>query len=106
MGKAPSYKPKKLGQKMVEIRRKLGLSQNGLIRYLGLTEELFQGDVSAFELGNRVPDLRTLLLLAKAVGVFVDVLVDDELELPEKLPASPKSEGIRRKKSQASGILR
>jgi hypothetical protein len=40
------------------------------------------------------------------VGVFVDVLVDDELELPEKLPASPKSEGIRRKKSQASGILR
>jgi transcriptional regulator with XRE-family HTH domain len=104
MGKAPGYKPKQLGQKIVEIRRKLGLSQNGLIRYLGLTEELFQGDVSAFELGNRVPDLRTLLLLAKAVGVFVDVLIDDELELPQKLPASPKSEGIRRKKSSRRGI--
>lgn len=99
MGKAPGYKPKRLGEKIVEIRRKLGLSQNGLIRHLGLTEELFQGDISAFELGNRIPDLRTLLLLANAVGVYVDVLIDDELDLPDKLPARPKSEGIRRKLS-------
>jgi transcriptional regulator with XRE-family HTH domain len=97
MGKAPGYKPARLGLKIVEIRRKLGLSQNGLIRHLGLEDELFQGDVSAFELGNRVPDLRTLLLLAKAVGVYVDVLIDDELDLPVKLPASPKSEGIKKR---------
>lgn len=97
MGKAPGYKPKRLGQKIVEIRRKLGLSQNGLIRHLGLTDELFQGDISAFELGNRIPDLRTLLLLSNALGVYVDALIDDDLDLPEKLPAKPKSEGIRRK---------
>jgi transcriptional regulator with XRE-family HTH domain len=102
MGKAPGYKPLHLGQKIVEARRKLGLSQNGLIRHLGLTEELFQGDISAFELGNRIPDLRTLLLLANAVGVYVDVLIDDELDLPEELPAKPKSEGIKRKKSSRS----
>ena len=101
MGKAPGYKPKRLGKKIVEIRRKLGLSQNGLIRHLGLTEELFQGDISAFELGNRIPDLRTLLLLANAVGVYVDVLIDDGLDLPEELPAKPKSEGIRRKLSRS-----
>lgn len=99
MGKAPGYKPKRLGQKIVEVRRKLGLSQNGLIKHLGLTEELFQGDISAFELGNRIPDLRTLLLLANAIGVYVDVLIDDKLDLPEKLPANPKSEGVKRKKS-------
>jgi transcriptional regulator with XRE-family HTH domain len=99
MGKAPGYKPARLGQKIVEIRRKLGLSQNGLIRQLGLTDEMFQGDISSFELGNRVPDLRTLLLLAKLVGVYVDVLIDDELDLPEKLPSSSKSKGIRRNKS-------
>lgn len=96
MGKAPSYKPARLGEKVVEIRRQLGLSQNGLIRYLGLSDELFQGDISAYELGNRVPDLRTLLLLSRAAGVFVDVLIDDSLNLPEKLPANPKSEGIKR----------
>lgn len=99
MGRAPGYKPARLGEKIVEIRRMLGLSQNGLIAYLGLTEEMFQGDISAFELGSRVPDLRTLLLLAKAVGIYVDVLIDDEINLPEKLPASPKSEGVRRNKS-------
>jgi transcriptional regulator with XRE-family HTH domain len=102
MGKAPGYKPKRLGEKIVEIRRKLGLSQNGLIRHLGLIEELFQGDISAFELGNRIPDLRTLLLLANAVGVYVDVLIDDELNLPDKLPTRPKSEGTRHKKSSRS----
>lgn len=98
MGRAPSYKPARLGEKIVKIRRELGLSQNGLLRRLGLTEVLFQGDISAYELGNRVPDLRTLLLIANLAGVFVDVLIDDTLDLPNKLPATPKSEGIKRKK--------
>lgn len=97
MGRAPTYKPARLGEKIVRIRRELGLSQNGLIRRLGLTEELFQGDISAYELGNRVPDLRTLLLLANAAGVFVDVLIDDSLDLPEKLPSRVKSAGLKRK---------
>jgi transcriptional regulator with XRE-family HTH domain len=99
MGRAPSYKPARLGEKIVTIRRELGLSQNGLIRRLELTEVLFQGDISAYELGHRVPDLRTLLLLANVAGVFVDVLIDDLLDLPDKLPASPKNEGVRRKRT-------
>jgi DNA-binding transcriptional regulator YiaG len=44
MGRAASYKPARLGEKIVQIRRELGLSQNGLLRRLGLTEALFQGD--------------------------------------------------------------
>lgn len=102
MGRAPNYKPARLGEKIVQIRRELGLSQNGLLKRLGLTEVLFQGDISAYELGNRVPDLRTLLLLANLAGVFVDVLIDDTLDLPNKLPARPKSEGIRRKRTPRS----
>lgn len=107
MGKAPSYKPARLGEKILKIRRRLGLSQNGLIRHLGLWDELFQGDISAYELGNRVPDLRTLLLLAHAAGVYVDVLIDDSLDMPEKLPSAPTSAGIKRrsissKKSKSS----
>ena len=98
MGRAPTYKPARLGEKIIQIHRELGLSQNGLLRRLGLTEVLFQGDISAYELGNRVPDLRTSLLLANLAGVFVDVLIDDTLDLPNKLPANPKSQGIRRKR--------
>jgi hypothetical protein len=30
-------------------------------------------------------------------GISMDVLVDDELDLPERLPTSPTSEGLRRK---------
>ena len=103
MGKSPSYRPARLGEKMVEIRRQLGLSQNGLLRYLSLSDELFQGDISAFELGNRTPDLRTLLLLAQAAGVYVDVLIDDGLDLPEKIPANPKSAGVRRSSRVGTG---
>lgn len=102
MGRAPTYKPARLGEKIIQIRRELGLSQNGLLRRLGLTEALFQGDISAYELGNRVPDLRTLLLLANLAGVFVDVLIDDTLDLPNNLPASPKNPGIRRKRPTRS----
>jgi hypothetical protein len=47
----------------------------------------------------REPPLTVLLKYAEVAGVWIDVLVDDDVDLPEKLPASPKSEGIRRKKS-------
>ncbi len=42
MAKASRKKPERLAEKLLEIRQKLGLSQNGLIRRLGLTEELEQ----------------------------------------------------------------
>lgn len=70
-----------------------------MLKQLGYDQDLFQGSVSGYELGTREPTLPVLLKYAQSAGVWIDVLADDELELPEKLPASPKSEGIRRKKS-------
>jgi hypothetical protein len=40
-----------------------------------------------------------MLEYARIANVYLDVLADDELDLPEKLPASPKSEGVKRKKT-------
>jgi hypothetical protein len=37
-----------------------------------------------------------LLRLAEIAGVYVNVLIDDELNMPEKLPSNPKSIGVRR----------
>lgn len=48
-------------------------------------------------LALREPSLLVLLNYARAAGVYLDVLVDDELDLPERLPARPKSEGKRSK---------
>lgn len=97
MGKARRPKPTRLAEKLLEIRCKLGLSQNGLITHLGFGEEIFQSGISAFELGVREPPLPVLLEYARAANVYVEVLIDDELDLPEKLPRSPKHEGIKRR---------
>ncbi|MDQ3803982.1 MAG: helix-turn-helix domain-containing protein [Acidobacteriota bacterium] len=42
--------------------------------------------VSKFELGEREPSLLVLLRYARLAGVSIDVLADDELDLPAKLP--------------------
>jgi transcriptional regulator with XRE-family HTH domain len=69
-----------------------------MLARLGLTntEGLFRSSVSGYERGTREPPLPVLLSYARAVNVSVEALIDDELDLPDKLPASPKSEGIKR----------
>jgi transcriptional regulator with XRE-family HTH domain len=82
MGYTPE-KPKRLAEKLSQIRQGLGLSQNGLVKHLGLTGQLSQGKISEFETGRREPSLLVLLKYARAVGLSVDVLIDDELDLPK-----------------------
>jgi transcriptional regulator with XRE-family HTH domain len=89
-------KPHRLGEKLLYIRHALGLSQNGILRRLGLSDELSQAEWSAYERGVRIPSLPVVLLVARLAGVWMDALVDDELDLPDKLPAKPRSEGVRR----------
>lgn len=103
MGQSARPAPARLAEKLLLIRDGLGLSQNELIRYLGLDDELTQARVSAYERGAREPSLPVLLKYARAANVSVEALIDDELDLPKKLPASPKSEGIRRKRASKTG---
>jgi len=46
--------------------------------------------ISEFELGKGEPSLIILLEYARVAGVCVDVLIDDKLDLPGRLPAKPK----------------
>ncbi|PYS88049.1 MAG: hypothetical protein DMF64_21535 [Acidobacteria bacterium] len=87
MGKIPRPKPARLPEKLLQIRASLGLSQNEMIRRLGLSEELYQGSISGYELGTREPPLPILLKYAQVTGVCVDVLINDDWNLPEKLPS-------------------
>jgi transcriptional regulator with XRE-family HTH domain len=89
MGKSPRSKPARLTEKLLQIRTSLGLSQNQIIRRLGLREELFQASISGYELGTREPPLPILLKYAEVAGVCMDVLINDKLDLPEKLPSVP-----------------
>lgn len=95
MGRASRPKPSRLAEKLSLIRAALGLSQNGMIRRMGLTDELLREEVSLFEHGVRVPPLPVLLEYARAANVYVDALIDDAVDLPEDLPARSKTEGVK-----------
>lgn len=102
MGRTARQRPARLSGKLLQIRQALGLSQNELIRLLGF-DELVQGTISAYESGRREPSLLVLLAYARAANVAVEALIDDEFDLPERLPAKPKSEGIKIKARTRSG---
>lgn len=89
-------KSARLGEKLLQIRLALELSQGGMLERLGFAEELFRSNISQYEHGTREPHLPVLLEYARAANVYVDVLIDDELDLPARLPAPSKSEGVRR----------
>lgn len=91
------HTPRRLAEKLARIRDGLGLSQNEMLRRLGSPEKLLQSSISGYERGVREPPPLVLLAYARAANVFVEVLLDDDLDLPERLPASPKSEGVRLK---------
>jgi transcriptional regulator with XRE-family HTH domain len=95
MAKAARRRPERLAGKLLEIRLRLGLSQNEMIRRMGLEEELQQDYVSKFERGVLVPPLHVLLAYADAANVWVEALIRDAVDLPEQLPSPAKHEGVR-----------
>src|SRR5215213_10810944 len=96
MGTRARQKPERLAEKLVQVRTALGLSQNEMIRRLGAEEYVTQNIISNFELGKREPPLMILLQYARIAGVHMEALVDDELDLPGKLPGPTNHEEIRR----------
>ena len=97
MGRSSREKPARLAEKLIQIREALGLSQNEILSRLGLTERLNRDDISKYERGVREPSLPVLLRYARVANVSTDVLIDDELDLPAKLPSATKHEGVRRR---------
>lgn len=102
MGRASRPKPIRLGEKLLRIRRALGISQDRMVEHLSASDTLTSASISAYELGQREPPLAVLLEYARIANVYLDALADDELNLPERLPARRKSEGLKIKSSPSS----
>ena len=84
MGRASRNKPAKLAEKLLAIRKNLGLSQTELIEKLASEDiPLYKGDISKYESGLREPPLIILLRYARLANVIVDILIDDEIDLPQ-----------------------
>lgn len=90
MGRAPREKPARLANKLSQIRKALNLSQDEMLRRLGLDQQLTREEVSKYERGLRIPSLLTLLKYARVAGLIVDDLIDDKIALPEKLPCATR----------------
>ncbi|HEX7314870.1 MAG TPA: helix-turn-helix transcriptional regulator [Pyrinomonadaceae bacterium] len=90
-------RPARLAEKLLQIRTTLGVSQGDMLYQIGLGETGYRHYVSQFETGKREPSLLILLQYARAANVYVEVLIDDELDLPAKLPSAKKHEGVRRR---------
>jgi transcriptional regulator with XRE-family HTH domain len=82
MGRGSRDRPNKLGKKLAQIRTYLGVSQDGLVRMLGLSAKLTRNDISKYERGMREPSLSVLLKYARVAKVNMEVLIDDKLDMP------------------------
>lgn len=96
MARPPRRKSERLGEKLLEIRTALGLSQREMLRLLGYEEAIYYNRISDYELNKRVPPFPLVLEYARVAGVHMEDIVDDELDLPGKLPGKVRYEGIRR----------
>jgi transcriptional regulator with XRE-family HTH domain len=96
----------RLHEKLRQIREAYGLSQVEMVSRLSLSDELKQSDVSAFEREpddkwSREPALPHLLRYARVAAINVEVLIDDDQELPDRLPPDPMHGVVRRSSKKA-----
>jgi transcriptional regulator with XRE-family HTH domain len=97
MGKKPRPRQERLGDKLLQIRNALGLSQTEIWRRLEIEDLIPYKQISKYETGMGEPPLIILLQYAYVAGVHLEDIVDDELDLPDKLPGRVKREGVRRR---------
>lgn len=82
MGRAHRSRPKRLGGKLLLIRKRLGITQPELIKKLAVKgEKLHPSAISLFEKGKREPSLLVLLSYSNLAGVTINELVDDKVKL-------------------------
>jgi len=93
----PRPRPVRLAAKLREIREALGLSQTQMLAHLGLEDSMHYGRISQYENDEREPALTTLLSYARVAGVHLEDIVDDDLDLPAKLPGKAQRTTRRRK---------
>ena len=74
-------------EKIVELRKTKGLSQEELAEQLGVSRQA----VSRWELGQTLPDIPNLLQLCELFGVGADYLVRDEEQATAKSDQNAKS---------------
>lgn len=86
MGRSSRARPRRLGEKLRQIRAALNLTLEQIIEQLDYEDSpIYPTNISGMERGEREPPLLLLLAYARLAGISTDVLIDDKLDLPDKL---------------------
>ena len=93
----PRPRPQRLASKLRQIREALELSQTQMLIRLGLEDSMHYGRISQYENDEREPTLMTLLAYARVAAVHLEDIVDDDLDLPARLPDKVHHRSRRRK---------
>ena len=89
-------RPRRLGEKLRSIRNYLDCSLADMANRLSTDEFTVRRTViSLYESNDREPPLAVLLRYARIVGITMEVLADDKLDLPESFLTGEKSEKIK-----------
>ena len=72
-----------LADKIIDLRKKAGWSQEELAEKLGVSRQ----SVSKWEGAQSIPDMNKILQLSELFGVSTDYLLKDSMEAPEIVPA-------------------
>ena len=97
MGRERRPRPRRLAAKLLRIRQALDVSQAEMVNRLD-QPKVHPAHISGYERGEREPPYPVLLRYARLIGISTDVLIDDELDLPNKLPSAKKHEGVKRRR--------
>ncbi len=86
MGQKRRPQPARLPEKLLKIRTLLGLSQEQMAdRLKHIPSPPHPGAISRIETGQREPNLLLLLEISRIAGLPMEYLVDDRLDIPERL---------------------
>ena len=84
MGISKIERPERLAEKLLLIRLKLGLSQTKMAEALGqYGVKKHRSSIRSYENGDRLPPPLVALAYAKLAKVSMDLLIDDERDLPK-----------------------
>ena len=95
-------RPECLAEKLLQIRNALGLSQTEMLSRLSAEDVVSYHRISKYELGKNEPPFAILLRYAHVAGAYVEDLIDDDLDLPEKLPGNAHHKGIKHRSTSRS----
>jgi len=94
-------RPKRLAEKLKEIRLALGLSQQEMLRRLRAEEQIPYTRISDYELDKNEPSLMMVLAYARVARVRMEEIVDYELDLPMRFQTPAQNSQMKRTRTSS-----